>query len=324
MGAINVGAGFAAAGAAIADTAGKWTLQSQRDDAEKEKLKLIQDFTAGENVKQREFSRGERIEGQQYQSGEKVLDREQQTKITQMNNENAVRTAQISAGPGYASVAQRKAEFEAGAPMRQAELEGRQAETAVKVKTAENFDADHKAIVESRIAQTETYKTENILKTLQADAAKMVTEGRKELEVANNAKDSAAAERARQKIAAGEYSSKDDIQQVTAATSLAKLWWDATKATEQDIIKLQNAASPSADRLIAELEKNLEHQRKMFNAATEEAERLRRRSQTNRDPNTPPAVEPPAANFHKKPAPVTGKPRGVIDTPTGRPELVSP
>lgn len=53
MGLLNVAAGLSEAGKAVGAFAGAWTLQAQKDDAEKEKLALMQAFTAGENDKAR-------------------------------------------------------------------------------------------------------------------------------------------------------------------------------------------------------------------------------------------------------------------------------
>lgn len=321
---INIGAGLAQMGKDVAQTAGNWTLEAQRADAEKEKLKLIQDFTAGENVKQRDFSKSERIEGQSYQSGEKALDRTQQMDITKMQMENAVKTAQISAGPGYASVAQRQREFDAGAPQRQAELEGKMADTALKQKAVTGYDAEHRALTEQREAQTKSFSAEAILRTIQADSAKNVFEAKKELEAAATSKDPEAMARAREKLAIADYSAKDEVQQVSLAQAQAKLWETAMLNTQTRLASLKDAMTPGAEKLVEQLNKNLEFQRKQFEAAAREADELRRRSQINLSPGTTASAsgEPDPAQFLKrKPPAVTGKPQGIVNQPSG---MVSP
>ena len=103
MALINIGAGLAELGKTGAAMVGNWTLESQRADAEKDKLKLIQDFQSGENVKQREFSSSERVEGEKFKSGESVLDREHREKLAEAQRQASLAVASISAGASMAN-----------------------------------------------------------------------------------------------------------------------------------------------------------------------------------------------------------------------------
>lgn len=130
---INLGAGLAEAGKNVAATAGAWTLQAQRDDAEKEKLKAIQEFTAGENTKQRDFTKGEREAGQIFQGGEKEKDRTLQEKLSEAQRQAQIAVANISAGASMSN-----ARLSAQVQREGQEIQ-RQSLTPAEVRTAEWF-----------------------------------------------------------------------------------------------------------------------------------------------------------------------------------------
>lgn len=133
MALINIGAGLSKMGEGIAQTAQAWTLQSQRDDAERDKLKLIQEFTAGENVKSREAARSERIESQAWQGGEKDKDRSHQEKMAEAQRQAQLAAASISAGASMSNARL------AAQVQREGQEIQREALTPAEVRTAKWF-----------------------------------------------------------------------------------------------------------------------------------------------------------------------------------------
>lgn len=293
---ISLGAGLSEMGKGIAQTAQAWTLEAQKADAQKELVTLADQLAGARDVTKMAHQTSEREAGQTFQSGEKALDRTQQEKIVGMQLENAVKTAQISAGPGYASVAQRAKEFEAEGPLRAERLAGQQADTQLKQKQVGGYEEEHAAVIAGRKAQAENYGAETLLKNIQADAAKMAFDAKKELDEAVASKDAERIERARERIKVVEYSSTKEAQDVTVAQAQAKLWREAMTATEARMATLQANADkgiPSAatERLIRELQASFEEQRRNFNAATKEAGELIRRQRVNLTPSTPGASD---------------------------------
>lgn len=324
--AFDFSAGLSLMGEAVSKTAGAYTLEAQRAEAQKEMMVLADQMAGVRDEKQRGFMKSERIEGQTYQSGEKALDREQQTTITKMQMENAVKTAQISAGPGYARVALEREQFKAGEPLREAQLQGVKADVDLKTKTAANYDEEHKARVDQFKAQTKAYDAKTILEGIQTDALKMVTDAKAELSAAEKANDPPAIEAARKKLQIANLGANDGQQQVSAAQAEAKLWETAFKETQQRLVIMQDpmkAMTPGAEKLVKELERQYAEQVRAFNAAAKEAARLRQQYRIGgTEAAAPPVTGAPDLSKYLKTTPtppVSQPPGGMINQPVMSP-----
>lgn len=331
-GGAGIGAGLAEAGKNVADTAGKWTLEAQRADAETEKVKLIDQLTGVREEKGRAFQTSERVATQGYQSGEKALDRTNAMDMVKLQTEATVKAAGISAGPGYASVAQRRAEFEAEAPTRAAKVEEMKADTGLKQKTLAGYDTEHQSIMDFRKAQTESYKAENILKTIQSDSQKNVLDAKKQLDDALVSNDPAKIADAKNKIFAAEFSAKDETQRVVLYQSQARLIEQAMAATQSKLVALQDPSksmTPAAQSLIETLTKDLDRQRMEYNTATKAAAEALKNLPTSSTGGSDTTIRYDAhgnrigaAPANPAPAPpVTGRPAPLLQ---GAPSITTP
>lgn len=317
-GGAGIGAGLAEAGKNVADTAGKWTLEAQRADAETEKVKLIDQLTGVREERGRAFQTSERVATQGYQSGEKALDRANAMDIVKLQTDATVKAAGISAGPGYASVAQRREEFAAGAPMREAQVEGVKAETLLKQKGAADYETEHQAITDMRTAQTESYKTENLLKTIQAQSQQSILDAKKQLGEALASNDPAKIAEAKNNIFTAEFSAKDEVQRVSLYQAQARLIEQAMAATQAKLVVLQDPMKqmdPGAKVLADTLTKDLERQRGEYNAATRAAaDALKNLPTSSPSSGAPGTTAPDLSKYMRTPAaPVTGKPAPLLN-----------
>lgn len=272
--AFSLSGGLSEMGKAVASTAAAWTLESQRAEEQRKGIELADQLASVRQDKQNTFASSERVAGQEYQKGEHALDRTQQEKIVNLQLENAVKTAQISAGPGHARVALEREQFDANKPLRQAQLEGVQADTEHKKQVASGFDEERRSIIDQRKAQTEAFSAETVARTIKSDAERMVTDARQSLNEAVKAGDPVEIEKGKRAVAAAEWSTTTEQQEITAAQAQAKLWETALNQSQVRLVALQDKASPSTEPLIKQLTEQMEEQRKMFNVAARRAQEL--------------------------------------------------
>ena len=302
----NLGAGLSELGKGVAQTAQAWTLEAQRAEIEKEKVILADQLMGKREGARMAHVTSEREAGQTFLAGEHGLDRAQKMDITRMQMENAVKTAQISAGPGYARVALDREQFQADAPLRAEKLEGQRAETSLKKAQAGGYEEEHSALVKQREAQTRAYDSETLSRQIKADADKNLLDARKELDEAVKVNDPERIAAAQKSMYVAEFSAKDEVQRVSLAQAQAKLWETAMNQTQTRLAALQDPMKqmdPGAKALTDQLTKQLEDQRRQFNAAAQRAQELER---------TLPRIGQPQSNvtgtidlnqFVRKPAP---------------------
>lgn len=280
--AFDFSAGLSLMGKAIADTAGAWTLQAQKDAAQQEMVKLADDLAGKREDKGRAFQTSERVAGQQFQSGEKALDRTQQMDITKMQMENAVKTAQIGAGPGHARVALEREQFTAGAPLRAAQLEGVKADTDLKTKTAAGYEEERKSVIAQHKAQTQKWTADTVLTDIQAKSAKTVFDAKEEYTKAVNRGDAAAIAATEKALNIAQMGANEGQHQVSTALTLAKLYETAAEKTQQKMITMQDATkqgTPGAAALMETLQKQYDDQVRLANTAIKNAAALQKRYQ---------------------------------------------
>lgn len=238
--AFNFGAGIAKAGEAIADTAGKYTLEAQRADLARQGIILADELAGKREGAQREFLSSERVEGQKFQSGEKVLDRTHGEKLAQLQADTAIRTAGISAGASkYAA--------DLGASERQK-------------------DRDQNAPL---VAQ------QTIAGHIKNQSEQGVLDARKELQTARESGDPLKIKAAQQKEYDATYSSQQQVQQVSLFQAQAKLLEAAVTATQTRLVALQDPVkqmTPEGKALATTLEAQLKRQYAEFQAAMRTAD----------------------------------------------------
>lgn len=96
--AFDLGNGLNALGTAVATTAGAYTLEAQKADAQKEMVLLADQLAGAREEKGRAFTTSERVATQGFTSGEKGLDRASELERTKLMNATSITTAGISAG----------------------------------------------------------------------------------------------------------------------------------------------------------------------------------------------------------------------------------
>lgn len=134
---INIGAGLAEAGKNVAATAGAWTLEAQKADAEMEKAKLVDQLAGVRQDKQNVFTSGESEKERGFKSGEGALERTSREKISEAQRQATIAAAGISAGAHVAAARYSSDTQERIAQGRQ-EIE-REALTPAEVRTAQWF-----------------------------------------------------------------------------------------------------------------------------------------------------------------------------------------
>lgn len=214
--AFDFGAGLANAGAAIADTAGKWTLEAQKADLETQKIKLADELAGAREEKGRAFTTSERVATQGFTSGENVLNRTNAKDIAQLSADAAVKSAGIHAGATMGAA-------QIGAASVDKQIASREKEHALDIATLEpgrNADV--------------------LAKTIANTNAQNVVDARKELDDATSKGDPAGVQAAKLKVYNAEYSGKDEVAKVSLYQAQAKILETALAQAQTRLVALQD------------------------------------------------------------------------------------
>lgn len=242
--AFEFSAGLSLMGESVAKTAGAYTLEAQKAEAQKEMMKLADQMAGVRDEKQRTFQSSERVAGQEFQSKEKGLDRTQAEKLAQLQADTAIRTAGISAGASTANT--------------QANIAAQAADTDKKL-------AANKPLVDAEV----------LAKTVETNAKNLVVEARKELQTARETGDQAKIKAAQQKEFDATYSSQAHVQQVSVYQAQAKILGDALQSAQTRLVTMQDAMktmTPEGKALAAQLEAQVRTLNGQYLAAVKQAD----------------------------------------------------
>lgn len=283
-------AGLSLMGEAVSKTAGAYTLEAQRAEAQKEMMVLADQMAGARDEKQRTFQSSERVAGQEFQSKEKGLDRTQAEKLAQLQADTAIRTAGISAGASTANT--------------QANIAAQAADTDKKL-------AANKPLVDAEV----------LAKTVETNAKNLVVEARKELQTARETGDAAKIKAAQQKEFDATYSSQAHVQQVSVYQAQAKILGDALQAAQTRLVAMQDPmkmATPEGKAMTQQLEAQVRTLNGQYLAAVRQAEDAMK----NLPAYTPGSTTGPDLSKYLRttPAPPTSQaPAGMINQPVMSP-----
>lgn len=244
--AFNFGAGLSLMGESIAKTAGAYTLEAQKAEAQKEMMVLADQMAGARDEKQRSFMSSERVAGQEFQSGEKGLDRSHAEKLANQQAETAIRTAGIGAGATLTAARMRSDD---------AKLD--------RTEAKDRFDAGRPLL-----------SAETLSKEVKANSEKLVLEAVKELQAARESGDPARIKAAQQKEFDASYSSKAHVQQVSVYQAQGRQLGDAVQAAQTRLVALQNSTmsmTPQNQAAIAQMEKQVNSLYRQYLAAVRQS-----------------------------------------------------
>lgn len=290
--AFDIGRGFAAMGEAVGKIAGDTLLDQQRAELQKESMTLASQLAGERESKGRAEAHGYDMEKQT----------SQQTFMSGENEKNRAADLQrtnISAG---ATLRAAQMQVDAMAPVRQAQVEASNVQTAGtkldnelkanqagarKELEAATASGDQGAIdaAKAKVAiydegaalraqQANALAVETQAKEIRLKADRMVSDARDELLAAGD--DPAKAAEARRKLRILESSTKDDRQEIASWQQQAKLAETAMTATMTRLTTLQGQGmlTPESKALEETLQKVLQQQQREFAAATRNARAL--------------------------------------------------
>lgn len=278
--AFDIGNGLSEMGKGIAQTAQAFTLENQRAELDKEKVKLADQLAGAREEKQRGFLSSEREKTQAWQGVENAMNRSSAKDIAQLQADTAVKTAGTSAG---AALGAAKMRIDADAPVRDAQIKALDAET--------------------------------LQKTIASNNAKNILDAKKQLEVAMTANDPAKIAEAKTKIYTAEFSGKEEVQRVSLYQAQAKLIEQAMSATQAKLVGLQDKFDPGAKTLADQLNKELERLRGEYSSATRAANEALKSLPTYSPPGSGGSGTQDLNKYFKSPP----GPAGIINTGPGGP-----
>lgn len=250
--AFNVGQGLSLMGTAIAKTAGDWIGESHRAELQREAMVLADQLAGAREEKGRQFQTSERVESQKYQSGEKSADRAHGEKLALLQADTAIKTAGIGAGATLTAAQMRSADA-----------------AAERKQRGEQFDKEF-------AAKQPIIDADVLAKTIRTASEKNVLDARKELDEATTSGDQAKIAAAKQKVYNAEYSSKDEVQQVSLYQAQARLIEQQLTAAQARLVALQNndmtSMTPEGKAAIEKMQAYVTRLERDFTAATSTAQ----------------------------------------------------
>jgi len=265
--AFNIGNGLAAAGAAVAQTAGTMAIESQKAELQKEMVTLADTLATKREYAGREHAgqiQEKLVEKQQvFQGGENEKQRASAKELAMISANTAITTAGISAGATL------------GAARMQVDAR------------AKEHDLDLKAQAPLREAQIKAYGAETLLKEIQTNGVKLIQDARVDLQKATESGDAAALSAAKLKLYNAEFSNGDEMKNAAAYQAQAKLIETQLSHAQTRLVQLQDASKmmdPAAKALADQLQKQVAELTRDMRAAVKASEAALARATPNYKP----------------------------------------
>lgn len=282
--------GLSSAGTAVAATAGAYTLEAQKAEAEMEKVKLVDQLAGVREEKGRAFTTSEREASQAFTGGENKETRANAVAIANIGADAAIKGHQISAGATLGAA-------------------------TMQAASVDKQIAAHTSDLEKTLAQNNPLITADVLsKTIRNNSELAVANARKELDAATASGDPAAMQAAKLRVYNAEYSGKDEVAKVSLLQAQAKLIETALSQAQTRLVQLQDpmkSQSPGAKEQADLLTKQVDRLTGEFNTAVRTANEAVRGLPAYTPPGTTGGTAPDLNKYLRVPAP----PGGLTNSP---------